>query len=116
MTAAHARTHIRPASTAATGHTRWSSPDQAATRWSGKEERMHAEAQAPAEQAPLFTVAKGNPSAEELAALTAVVLALQSSATEEETGGQARGRSSRRRELLRPVVQHGPGAWRHTFR
>ena len=115
MTAGHVRTHIRPA-TAAAGHTRWSSPDQAATRWSGNEERMHAEAEAQAEQAPLFTVAKGNPSAEELAALTAVVLALQSSATEEETGGQARGRSSRRRELLRPVVQHGPGAWRHTFR
>lgn len=115
MTAAHVRTHIRPAGIAATGHTRWSSPDQAATRWSGNEERMHAEAEAQAEQPPLFTVAKGNPSAEELAALTAVVLALQSSSTEDETG-KSRRRSSRRRELLRPVVQHGPGAWRHTFR
>ncbi|SDQ24524.1 acyl-CoA carboxylase subunit epsilon [Arthrobacter crystallopoietes] len=115
MTAAHVRTHIRPTGTAA-GHTRWSSPDQTATRWSGNEERMHAEAEAQAEQAPLFTVAKGNPSAEELAALTAVVLALQSSSTEDETGGKSRRRGSRRRELLRPVVQHGPGAWRHTFR
>ncbi|WP_139006578.1 acyl-CoA carboxylase subunit epsilon [Arthrobacter crystallopoietes] len=77
---------------------------------------MHAEAEAQSEQAPLFTVAKGNPSAEELAALTAVVLALQTSSSEEETGGKPRRRSSRRRELLRPVVQHGPGAWRHTFR
>lgn len=76
---------------------------------------MHAEAEAQAGQAPLFTVAKGNPSAEELAALTAVVLALQSSSTEDETG-KSRRRGSRRRELLRPVVQHGPGAWRHTFR
>lgn len=77
---------------------------------------MHAEAEAHAEQAPLFTVAKGNPSAEELAALTAVVLALQSSSNEDETGGKPSRRGSRRRELLRPVVQHGPGAWRHTFR
>ncbi|QTG83086.1 acyl-CoA carboxylase subunit epsilon [Arthrobacter crystallopoietes] len=77
---------------------------------------MHAEAETQSEQAPLFTVAKGNPSAEELAALTAVVLALQTSSSEEETGGKPRRRSSRRRELLRPVVQHGPGAWRHTFR
>jgi hypothetical protein len=78
---------------------------------------MHAEAEAQAEQVPLFTVTKGNPSAEELAALTAVVLSLQSSSSsEDETGGKPRRRSSRRRELLRPVVQHGPGAWRHTFR
>lgn len=62
---------------------------------------------------PLLTVAKGNPSAEELAALTAVVAALQSSGV----SGSPQSRPRRnRRPLLRPFVSHGPGAWRHTFR
>lgn len=74
--------------------------------------------------APLLTVAKGNPTPDELAALTAVVLALQPAAGEPDgtAGGQEpsadrpRRRNPRRRELLRPVVPFGPGAWRHTFR
>ncbi|EMY33216.1 hypothetical protein D477_016015 [Arthrobacter crystallopoietes BAB-32] len=67
--------------------------------------------------APLFTIAKGDPTPEELAAVTAVVLALQPAAEPAETTERrTRPRNPRRRELLRPVVAHGPGAWRHTFR
>ena len=64
-------------------------------------------------QQPLLTVAKGNPTPEELAALTAVVAALQSSG---QAGTPARRPRRPRRPLLRPFVSHGPGAWRHTFR
>ncbi|WP_336711525.1 acyl-CoA carboxylase subunit epsilon [Arthrobacter sp. USHLN218] len=78
--------------------------------------QAQAEARTAAEAAPLFTVAKGNPTPEELAALTAVVLALQPSPEPAAAAEQPRRRSPRRRELLRPVVAHGPGAWRHTFR
>lgn len=66
--------------------------------------------------APLFTVAKGNPTPEELAALTAVVLALQPAEEPAASTERPRRRSPRRRELLRPVVSHGPGAWRQSFR
>jgi hypothetical protein len=69
-----------------------------------------------ADAAPLFSVAKGNPTPEELAALAAVVLALQPAQEPPAAAEQPRRRSPRRRELLRPVVAHGPGAWRHTFR
>ncbi|TJY72311.1 acyl-CoA carboxylase subunit epsilon [Arthrobacter sp. CAU 1506] len=62
---------------------------------------------------PLLTVAKGNPTPEELAALTAVVAALQSSG---QPGTPSRRAGRPRRPLLRPFVSHGPGAWRHTFR
>jgi hypothetical protein len=69
------------------------------------------------EPAPLLTVAKGNPTPDELAALTAVVLALQSARDQPAAAaGRGRRRNPRRRELLRPVVPFGPGAWRHTFR
>ncbi|NKX50339.1 acyl-CoA carboxylase subunit epsilon [Arthrobacter deserti] len=62
-------------------------------------------------------VAKGNPTPDELAALTAVVLALNPGADEQAgSSGRGRRRGPRRRELLRPVVPFGPGAWRHTFR
>jgi len=72
--------------------------------------------------APLLTVAKGNPTPDELAALTAVVLALQPAAgtdgsgIRKQAGDRPRRRNPRRRELLRPVVPFGPGAWRHSFR
>jgi hypothetical protein len=74
--------------------------------------------------APLLTVAKGNPTPDELAALTAVVLTLQPAAGEadgaadwqETAADRPRRRNPRRRELMRPVVPFGPGAWRHTFR
>lgn len=69
---------------------------------------------AAAEEVPLFAVTRGTPTDEELAALTAVVLALQADTAEE--APRNRRRTSRRRELLRPFRPHGPGAWRHTFR
>jgi hypothetical protein len=62
---------------------------------------------------PLLTVTKGNPTPEELAALTAVVAALRSSG---QAGSPSRRARRPRRPLLRPFVSHGPGAWRHTFR
>jgi hypothetical protein len=63
-----------------------------------------------AEPNPLFRVVKGEPTAEELAALTAVVLAAASGGGERERppaspwaarSGQTRG-----------PLDHGPGAWR----
>jgi hypothetical protein len=70
--------------------------------------------EAAADAAPLFSVTRGNPTDEELAALTAVVLALQ--AGEPAAAPGVRRRTARRNELLRPFRPHGPGAWRHTFR
>lgn len=70
--------------------------------------------EAAAGAAPLFSVTRGNPTDEELAALTAVVLALQ--AGEPAAAPGVRRRTVRRSELLRPFRPHGPGAWRHTFR
>jgi Acyl-CoA carboxylase epsilon subunit len=70
--------------------------------------------EAAADAAPLFSVTRGNPTDEELAALTAVVLALQ--AGEPAAAPGVRRRTARRSELLRPFRPHGPGAWRHTFR
>ena len=64
-------------------------------------------------EAPLLTVSKGNPSAEELAAVTAVVLALQSGATEAEPKRPATRQWARRAQLnLAP--KPGPGAWRRS--
>ncbi|NKX53375.1 acyl-CoA carboxylase subunit epsilon [Arthrobacter mobilis] len=71
------------------------------------------------QETPLLTVAKGNPAPDELAALTAVILALQSAGgAGADSGTQVPGRRPRprRRELLRPVVPFGPGAWRHSYR
>jgi hypothetical protein len=57
---------------------------------------------------PLLRVVRGNPSAEELAALVAVVATRASDRT-------ASGPSARPlwgRPVLRPVLTPGPGAWR----
>jgi len=52
----------------------------------------------PAEAAPLFTIAKGDPTPEELAAVTAVVLALQPAGEPvETTERRTPPRSARRR-------------------
>ncbi|ABY24674.1 hypothetical protein RSal33209_2952 [Renibacterium salmoninarum ATCC 33209] len=66
-------------------------------------------------QLPLFQVTKENPNAEDLAALTAVVLALASA----ESGAEAadsveHGRAWIRRERLRLAPTPGPGAWRRS--
>ena len=63
------------------------------------------------EAQPLFTVTRGTPTPEELAALTAVVLAAAA-------GGDASGQppapspwAARSAQIRRPL-DHGPGAWR----
>ncbi|MBN1093846.1 acyl-CoA carboxylase subunit epsilon [Blastococcus sp. TML/M2B] len=65
---------------------------------------------APDSGAPLLTVVKGEPSAEELAALTVVVAALSQRRSRKRPtpigGWAAYGRSHRRPEAL------GPGGWR----
>ncbi|NYE96604.1 hypothetical protein FHU41_002854 [Psychromicrobium silvestre] len=73
-------------------------------------------AQSPAdtEDAPLFQVTKGNPSAEELAALTAVVLAVAAAAEAEAEAAPSSGRSWARRSNLRLAPAPGPGAWKRS--
>ncbi|MBG6184629.1 hypothetical protein IWX65_002607 [Arthrobacter sp. CAN_A214] len=62
---------------------------------------------------PVLSVVSGNPTDEELAALTAVVVALQG-----ETGGPAEGssRSWLRRTMLRLKPLPGPGSWKRSAR
>ena len=62
--------------------------------------------------ARLFSVVKGQPSAEELAALTAVVLSLGS--TESAETRQPTVRSWVRRQQLRLAPTPGPGAWKRS--
>ncbi|WP_026553904.1 acyl-CoA carboxylase subunit epsilon [Arthrobacter sp. 35W] len=61
---------------------------------------------------PLLTVAKGNPTPEELAALTAVVLSLQS--VDEEPEAKPATRAWVRRAQLNLGPKPGPGAWRRS--
>jgi hypothetical protein len=63
-------------------------------------------------QGPLFNVVSGNPSAEELAALTAVVLGLSTPGPAPES--KQRTRSWIRRRQLRLQPAPGPGAWRRS--
>ena len=66
----------------------------------------------PAPAAPLLSVVKGQPTAEELAALTAVVLSLGG-----ESPAPARTPSVRhwvRRQQLRLAPSPGPGAWKRS--
>lgn len=68
-----------------------------------------------AAEPPLFQVTKGNPNAEDLAALTAVVLALASAESgAEATDSVEHGRAWIRRERLRLAPTPGPGAWRRS--
>ena len=62
----------------------------------------------------VLSVVSGNPTDEELAALTAVVVALQSSQEVEEPA--LRGRSWFRRAMLRLAPTPGPGSWRRSHR
>ena len=76
-----------------------------------------AETAAPAEiavpaEAPLFSVVKGDPTTEELAALTAVVLSLGSPAAAEP--GKPSVRHWVRRQQLRLAPTPGPGAWKRS--
>lgn len=67
------------------------------------------------ENAPLLTVTRGNPSAEELAAVTAVVLALQTSEDENE-GAATPARPWARRAQLHLPPKPGAGSWRRSSR
>ena len=62
--------------------------------------------------APVLSVVKGQPSAEELAALTAVVLSLGSA--DEAAAGKPTARDWVRRQQLRLAPTPGPGAWRRS--
>ena len=62
--------------------------------------------------APLFSVAKGDPTAEELAALTAVVLSL--GGTEQAERAKPTVRGWVRRQQLRLAPTPGPGAWKRS--
>ena len=61
---------------------------------------------------PLLSVVKGQPSAEELAALTAVVLSLGSA--DAVAAGKPTARDWVRRQQLRLAPTPGPGAWRRS--
>jgi Acyl-CoA carboxylase epsilon subunit len=61
---------------------------------------------------PLFSVVKGEPSDEELAALTAVVLSL--GVTDAPDAGKPTLRHWVRRQQLRLAPTPGPGAWRRS--
>ncbi|WP_411375947.1 acyl-CoA carboxylase subunit epsilon [Arthrobacter sp. MPF02] len=63
-------------------------------------------------ETPLFSVVKGQPSPEELAALTAVVLSLGGSAPAGETRPSVRHWV--RRQQLRLAPTPGPGAWKRS--
>ncbi|ALE93937.1 hypothetical protein AOC05_03090 [Arthrobacter alpinus] len=65
-------------------------------------------------QSPLLTVTKGNPDAEELAAVTAVVLAMQSGA--DAAPELPPTRQWARRTQLNLAPKPGPGAWRRSVR
>ncbi|MHA7175657.1 acyl-CoA carboxylase subunit epsilon [Arthrobacter sp. Sr24] len=63
---------------------------------------------------PLLKVTRGNPSAEELAAVTAVVLALQ--VGEESDGPATQARPWARRARLHLPPKPGAGSWRRSNR
>jgi hypothetical protein len=61
------------------------------------------------DEQPLLRVVRGAPTAEELAALVAVVTARAAAARPETTPGSTWTDRSR---LVRRGIAHGPGAWR----
>jgi hypothetical protein len=70
------------------------------------------ETPAPEPAVPVLSVVKGRPSAEELAALTAVVLSLGSA--DAVAAGKPIARDWVRRQQLRLAPTPGPGAWRRS--
>lgn len=65
-------------------------------------------------ETPLLNVTRGNPTAEELAAVTAVVLALQSG--NDDAGTKAPTRQWARRAQLNMPPRPGAGSWRRSGR
>jgi len=72
----------------------------------------HNPAPGPDEGAPLLSVVKGQPTAEELAALTAVVLSLGGESPVPATAQTVRHWV--RRQQLRLAPTPGPGAWKRS--
>ena len=68
----------------------------------------------PADNPAVLSVVSGNPTEEELAALTAVVVALEGAAETDDAPNH--GRSWVRRALLRLGPTPGPGSWRRSVR
>jgi hypothetical protein len=69
---------------------------------------------------PLLTVVRGGASAEEIAALTAVLAARSAAAARLAAASAVSGRQTfgwaSRRAMLRKPLSHGPGAWRASAR
>ncbi|MDP5228340.1 MULTISPECIES: acyl-CoA carboxylase subunit epsilon [Arthrobacter] len=63
---------------------------------------------------PLLTVTKGNPTAEELAALTAVVGALAAAPQAAEEQPRHSERFWRRRAAFNVPLKAGPGSWKRS--
>jgi hypothetical protein len=61
---------------------------------------------------PLLTVVRGNPSAEEIAALVAVLTARARQASAGEAAARPGSAWSARSRLLREPLLRGPGGWR----
>ncbi len=87
-------------------------PAQPLTSQARPEEPVVEPGAAPAEDAPLFSVVKGQPTAEELAALTAVVLSL--GGAEAAPADKPPVRHWVRRQQLRLAPAPGPGAWKRS--
>ena len=77
---------------------------------------MHQQAEDAAQQspAPLLRVVKGNPTDEEVAALTALVYAMQAGASAKEQNPilATASRLLNRRQWLGASLKPGPGSWR----
>jgi acyl-CoA carboxylase epsilon subunit len=61
---------------------------------------------------PYLRVVRGNPDDVEVAALTAVVVALSAGGAEKSAEPKAPSRWSDRGAMMRAPLRHGPGAWR----
>lgn len=63
-------------------------------------------------QRPLFSVVKGEPSEEELAALTLAVLSRRDGADQQGRSAAETGRLLARRQRIGAGLRPGPGSWR----
>jgi len=75
-----------------------------------------AEQERPAEPRPLLSVVKGSPTAEELAALTAVVAVSRSSASDEDGAPTPTSRWAAYWRGTRRPLRPGPDGWRASAR
>jgi hypothetical protein len=64
------------------------------------------------DQAPLLAFPRGHPTAEEIAAVVAVLALLPGPAEQPRTGHLMRSEWSARYRMMREPLRRGPGAWR----